>query len=152
MLNVDRVWARASQRPEYQGRKLSQYTTQVIVAQFTLTSQQVSGQTAVLFPAGAIIMLIAAEFLPTGQVATSNFAKGNDIFAFAVDYQATNRSIVGTSRAVGATVFGVNNDQFPGKELYIPTNGSLLYTVENLTTSTIFGTFSHHCLVPSAIG
>jgi hypothetical protein len=152
MLNVDRVWARASQRPEYRGKGLSQYTTQVIVAQFTLQPTQISGQTSVLFPAGAVILGIQAKFIPTAQPGTSILMDGMDMFAFSLDYQATNRSIVGTSRAIGSTVFGNENDQFPGKELYIPTNGSLLYTVENLTSSTIFGTFSHHCLVPSAIG
>ena len=43
-------------------------------------------------------------------------------------------------------------DQFPGKEIIIPVNGALLYTVENLTTTTITVSFSHHSLTPAAIG
>lgn len=152
MMNVDRVWARASQRPEYRGKSLTQYTTQVITAQFTLTSTQVSGQTPVLFPAGAIIGQVDANAVPTSQTGLVIPFPGLNMFAFSLDYQATNRSIVGTARTIASTVFGVMGDQFPIKELYIPINGSLLYTVENLTSSTIFVTFSHHCLVPSAIG
>jgi hypothetical protein len=152
MPNIDRVWARASQRPEYRGKSLSQYTTQVIVQAFTLTGTQVSGQTAVLFPAGAIIGRVIAAFQPSGQAATQTYRPSLDIFDVAIDYQATNRSIVGITRGVGSSVFGPFGDEFPIKELYIPINGSLLYTVSNLTSSSIYGTFAHHCLVPSAIG
>lgn len=152
MLNLDRVWARATQRPEYRGKSLTSYTTQAIVQAFTLTSTQTSGQTPVLFPAGAVILGIIAAFQPSAIAATTVYRPGMDLFDVAIDYQATNRSIVGTTRGVGSSVFGPYGDQFPTKEIYIPINGSLLYTVANLTTTTIYGTFTHHCLVPAAIG
>jgi hypothetical protein len=152
MLNADRVWSRVSQRPEYRGKNISQYTTQVIVQNFTLTSAQVSAQTAVIFPAGGIILGIIGEGQPSSQTATQTYRPGLDLFAVSIDYQATARNIVGTSRAIGTTVFGVMGDQFPGKEIIIPVNGALLYTVENLTTTTITVSFSHHSLTPAAIG
>ena len=154
MLNVDRVWSRVSQLPGFKNRKLSDFVIQVIDLNFTLTTQQLSAQTPVNLPAGMVILGIIAAARMDAQAATVQQSPGLDMFRVAIDYQATARSIVGpgASRGLGSAVFGPFGDQFPGKELVIPVQGSLLYTVENMTTSTIDVTFSHHGLVPGAIG
>lgn len=152
MLNIDRVWARCSQLNQFRGKKMSDYVLQKIVQNFTLTTGQVSAQTAVQFPAGMILVGINAAAGVSTQLGTTLQTPGLDMFACSIDYQATNRNIVGTSRARGSAVFGQFGDQFPEKELVIPLQGSLLYTVENLTTSTIIVSFAHAGLVPGAIG
>lgn len=152
MLNVDRVWSRVSQLQQFAGRKISQFIYQAIVQNFTLTSAQVSAPTPVTFPAGMIMLGVVAAAGVSAQLGTTQTMPGLDMFAVAIDYQAQNRSVVGTSRGRGSSVFGPFGDEFPAKELVIPNQGSLLYTVENLTTSTIIVSFTHHGLVPSAIG
>jgi hypothetical protein len=152
MLNIDRVWSRVAQRSDFQGMKASQYRLQVIVQSFTLTSAQISNQTPVNFPAGMIIVGIEASSQVEAQTGLVAQQRSLDMFRFSLDYQATNSSLIGTARAIGSAVFGQYGDSFPAKEIVIPINGSLLYTVENLTTSTLDVTFAHHGLVPSAIG
>ncbi len=152
MLNVDRVWSRVSQLPTFKGRRLGEFIIQALNLNFTLTTGQTSAQTPINLPAGGIILGIIAAARVAAQLGTTAQSPGLDMFAVALDYQATNRSVIGTTRAIGSAAFGPYGDQFPGKELVIPVQGSLLYTVENLTTSTINVSFVHHALVPGAIG
>lgn len=152
MLNVDRVWSRVSQLPQYKGAKLSDFVLQKIVQNFTLTTAQLSAQTPVNMPAGMIILGIMAAARLSAVAGTQTSSPGLDMFSVAITYQATDRSIVGTARGVGSSVFGAFGDQFPEKELIIPIQGSLLYTVENMTTSTINVSFTHAGLVPGKIG
>jgi hypothetical protein len=154
MLNVDRVWSRVSQLPGFKGRKLNEFVIQVINLNFTLLTAAISPQTPVNLPAGAIILGVGAAARLDAVAGTQTSSPGLDMFRVAIDYQATARSIVGpgANRGLGSAVFGQYGDLFPAKELVIPVQGSLLYTVENMTTSTIDVTFSHHCLVPGAIG
>lgn len=152
MLNVDRVWSRVSQLPGFKNRRLSEFIIQVINLNFTLTTGQVSASTPVNLPAGMVLLGVGAAARVSAQAGTQTQSPGLDMFSVAIDYQATARSIVGTTRGIGSSVFGPYGDQFPAKELVIPVQGSLLYTAENLTTSTILVTFAHAGLVPSAIG
>lgn len=154
MLNVDRVWSRVSQLPGFKGRKLSEFTLQVIDLNFTLNSAAISPQTPVNLPAGMVLLGVIAAARLDAVAGTQTSSPGLDMFRVAIDYQATARSIVGpgTNRGLGSAVFGPFGDQFPGKELVVPVQGSLLYTVENMTTSTIDVTFAHHGLVPGAVG
>jgi hypothetical protein len=154
MLNIDRVWSRVSQLPGFKGRKIGEFVLQVIDLNFTLLTAAVSPQTPVNMPAGMIVVGVCAAARLDAVAGTQTSSPGLDMFRVAIDYQATARSIVGpgTNRGLGSAVFGPFNDRFPAKELVIPVQGSLLYTVENMTTSTIDVTFSHHGLVPGAIG
>jgi len=152
MLNVDRVWSRVSQLPGFRGRKLSEFVLQVINLNFTIASQVTAPQTPVNLPAGMIILGVIAAARLDAVAGTQTSSPGLDMFRVAIDYQATSRSIVGTTRGLGSAVFGPFGDQFPAKELVVPVQGSLLYTVENMTTSTIDVSFEHHGLVPGAIG
>lgn len=152
MLNVDRVWSRVSQLPSFKGRKLSEFVIQVINLNFSLTSLQLSAQTPISLPAGMVLLGVTAAARLNGVAATQQQSPGLDMFSVAIDYQATSRSIVGQTRSLGSAVFGPYADQFPGKELVVPIQGSLLYTTENMTTSTINISFAHHGLVPGAIG
>jgi hypothetical protein len=153
MLNVDRVWSRVSQLPGFKGKRLADFILQVINLNFTLTTQQVSAQTPVNLPAGMVLLGVIGAARLSAVAATQTSSPGLDLFRVAIDYQATSRSIVGPgTRGLGSAVFGPFGDQFPGKELVVPIQGSLLYTVENATTSTIEVTFAHAGLVPSAVG
>lgn len=152
MLNVDRVWSRVAQLPAYKGRKLAEFIIQVINLNFTLTTQQVSAQTPINLPAGMILLGVIGAARFAAQAASQQQSPGLDMFSVAIDYQATNRNIVGQTRSLGSAAFGPYGDQFPGKELVVPIQGSLVYTVENMTTSTINVSFAHHGLVPGAVG
>lgn len=156
MLNVDRVWSRVSQLPAFKGKRLADFIHQTINLNFTLTSQQIGAQTPVNLPAGMIVIGITAAArisLSAAVAATQQQSPGLDMFRVAIDYQGQGRSIVGPgTKGIGSAVFGPYGDQFPAKELVIPIQGALLYTPENMTTSTIDITFAHHGLVPSAIG
>src|SRR5882724_4827110 len=137
MLNVDRVWSRVSQLPGFRGRKLRELVLEVINLNFTIASQVTAPQTPVNLPAGMIILGVIAAARLDAVAGTQTSSPGLDMFRVAIDYQATSRSIVGTTRGLGSAVFGPFGDQFPAKELVVPVQGSLLYTVENMTTSTI---------------
>lgn len=152
MLNVDRVWSRVSRRPDFQGKNLSNFVLQVINLNFTLTTGQLGAQTPVNLPAGMIVLGVIAAARMSAQAASTVQSAGLDMFSVAIDFQAQNRSVVGTAQGIGSAVFGPFGDQFPGKEIVVPIQGALLYTPTNLTTSTILITFAHHGLVPSAVG
>lgn len=152
MVKPAEAWSRVSQLGMFAGRKLSQYILQSIVASFTLTTGQATPQTAVQFPAGMILLGVTPGAQVAGAAATQTYKPGLDMFSVSIDFAATNRNILGTAQAIGSSAFGVFGDQFPALEIVIPTNSSLLYSVTNLTTSTIGVTFTHHGLVPNAIG
>jgi hypothetical protein len=150
MLNVDRVWARQAAR--YPGRKLSQFRLQVITSAYTLTTAGTSQNQTVNFGAGAIVIGVLAAAQITSVAATQATKQALDMFSVACTYQADNRSVIGTSEIIGSAAFGPYGDQFPGMELYMPQNTSLIYNFTNLTTSTITIYLAHHCLLPGAIG
>lgn len=155
MLNVNEVWARVSQLPAYQGRKLADFVIQAWDINQQLTTSAGAGgivdNQPVTFAAGAIIVGVGVAARPNGQAATQTYPPGGDLFKISIADQQSNRSIIGRTKAIASSVFGVFNDLFPAKELIIPTNGSLIYGFENMTTSTIDITITHHLLVPAAI-
>jgi hypothetical protein len=152
MLRMEQVWSRAAGRPQLQGKNPSNFVPQVVTLRVaglaggaTISSQQVN------FPSGAIILGIQGSAWIPGGAGTVLQSSGLSLFALTIENQG-QRTIVGPSRACAQDVFGVNGDQFPAVELYIPTNASLLYSIENLCTSQINVTISHHCLVAAAVG
>ena len=152
VMSIDNVWRRVSEGPLFRGRKLSDFVAQVITQNFTLATGAQSAQTPVQFGPGAVIYSIQAAAQPSAQAATQTYRPGLDLFSIAMSYQTTNRTIIGSSEAIGSSVFGTNNDQFPGMEIILPPNGTLLYSVTNLTTTTITVTIAHHCLMPAMVG
>lgn len=150
MLDVDRVWAR--QAPRLGGRSLRDYRLQVITATYTIAASSTAQNQAVNFGAGAILIGILAAAQPTSQAATQTYRPGMDLFSIATTYQADNRSVVGVSEGIGSSVFGPYGDQFPGLEIFMPQNTSLLYNFTNLTSTQIQITLGHHALLPGAIG
>lgn len=148
-LNLDRVWARVSQRPGFQRYKgVTAFFNKVDVLRFTLTTGQVSAQTPQLFPAGGIITKIVAAARISANAATVVSSPGLDMFSVAIDQQNPVRNVVGSSAGLGSSVFGPFGDSFPQMEIVMPPQGGLLYTVTNETTSTIVVTFAHHYLLP----
>jgi hypothetical protein len=148
MIDVERAWARVSQTVAV-GRKISDFIYQGLVKSFTLTTGQASNNQTVNFAAGAIILGIGAAAGPTAQAATqAAYRPGLDMFSVAIDYQSGGRALVGTDQAIASSVFGPGGDQFPAKEILVGIQGTLLYSLTNLTTSTILVTFTHHCLIP----
>lgn len=152
MLNVDRVWARVSQRPEMRGQKLSAWGYQGVVLQYNglTTGQEIDNQKA-NFPSGAIILGITMSASPESQAATQTNRPGLDMFAFNLQFQQ-NRTLVGQAKSIASAVLGQLGDQFPASEIIIPTNGFLLYGFLNLTTTTLDLAVTHHCLVPVNVG
>lgn len=154
MLDVDRVWARISQRPDFVGRKIRDYRLQVITATYTIAAAGTANAQAVNFGPGAVLVgVIAACSAQSASIAaTQTYRPGLDAFTVDVTYQADNRSIVGSAQAHGSAVFGPYGDQFPGMEIVMPQNTALVYDFTNLTNTIIQITLGHHCLLPGAIG
>lgn len=149
MIDIEKAWARVSQTVAA-GRKFSDFIYQGLVKSFALTSLLASNNQTVNFPAGAIIVGIGAAAQPSGIAATTAYRPGLDLFSVALDYQSGGRAIVGTDQAIGSSVFGPNGDQFPAKEILVGVQGTLIYSITNLTTTAITVTFTHHCLIPVA--
>src|SRR5882757_1490507 len=152
MLNIDRVWSRVSQLPQYRGKKLSDFILQDVTYSTQLTTGQALANQPVIFPAGAILVGGRAGAAIPGVAATQTGRDGLDMFTVAIADQQTQRNIVGTTQMLASAVFGRFNDQFPAKEIIVPVNGGLLYSFTNLTTTTINIYFTHDCLVPAAQG
>lgn len=151
MLDVERVWARVSQRPDFRGKSLSQYVFQVISEAWQLTTGAASGETAITFSAGAVILGITANANINGVAGTQTGRPGLDMFDVGLQISVDGqRAIIAGDRVIGSGLFGPYGDLFPAKELVIPLQGSLLYTIGNRTTSTIDVSLAHHCLVPVA--
>jgi hypothetical protein len=151
MIDINQVWQRVSQLPQFQGQKLGDYIYQGFVARFALAAAQISQNQPVRFPAGAILYSIAAAAGPIAQAATAVARPGLDLFSVSIAYEI-GRSIVGTDSAIGSSVFSTGAESaFPAKEIVIPTNGALIYNVTNLTTTPIEVTITHHALVRGAI-
>jgi hypothetical protein len=152
MLDIDRLWQRVAQYDQFRGRRLAEYIYQAFVLNFTLTTGQTSPETPIRFPGGAIIGQVAAAACLSGVAGTQTGRNGLDMFSLALATE-TGRQIIGTARGIASCVFGTGaQNEVPLKELIVPVNGSLQYTVENLTTSTILVSITHHALVPSAVG
>jgi hypothetical protein len=150
MLNIDRVWSRVSQLGQYRGKKLSDFILLNITAAYQLTNGQALPNQPVVFPSGAIVVGARAGANVDLTVGTQTGREGLDLFKLAIADQQTGRTIVGTAQAMASAIYGRYNDQFPAKELIIPAQGGLLYSITNLTTSTIDVFLTHDCLVPAA--
>jgi hypothetical protein len=155
MLNVNEVWARVSQLPEYQGKKLSQYVIQAWDINVSLGSNAGASGTVdnqpVTFAAGAIILGMCGAARPNGQTALVQYPPGNDLFQISIADAASNRSIIGRSKALATSVFGVYNDLFPAKEIIVPSNNSLNFGFQNMTSTALDITITSHILVPAAV-
>jgi len=127
MIDVDRAWARQAWR--FPGRKLSDFRLQGITYSVSLATGGTSQNQPVNFGAGSILLGIVAGARPSAQAATQTYGPGLDLFTTAFIYQADSRSIVGTTEALGSTVFGPYGDQFPALEIVMPQNTSILYNV-----------------------
>src|ERR1043165_8029430 len=136
VLNIDRVWSRVSQLDKYRRKKLADFILQNVTYAAQLTTGQVVANQVVAFPAGAIIVGGRAGAAAPGAAATQTYRDGLDMFTVSIADQQTQRNIVGTTQVLGSALYGRFNDQFPAKELIVPVNGGLLYSVTNLTTTT----------------
>lgn len=151
MISPDRAWSRQSWR--YPGKKLSDFRLQVINYATTLVAGGVSQNQPVNFGTGGIILGILAGAGPVAQTSLQTYRPGLDLFSMAVTYQADSRSIVGTSEALGSSVFGPFGDLFPALEMVMPQNSALLYNFTSLITGqSVLVTLAHHCLLPGAVG
>jgi hypothetical protein len=152
MLDVDRVWARVSQLPPFQGMKLTDFGLQVFGQSFTLTSGQTSSVTPVQFANKSIILSIAAGARPDAAAAAQGYTDGLDMFRVACQIEG-GRYIIGTSALMASAVFAKGTESsFPAREIVLFQNTKLLYTVTNLTTTTIDVDIAHHVLTPVAVG
>lgn len=146
MLNLDRVWHRVAggeraKAPKKhplipEGACLRDYKFITYAKVFTLTTQQTLQNNVQDFPAGSIVLslLMAAA----QQAAAVTAARGTlDAVRIIVSYPAADGNLV-TLNVNAAALLGRNGDrQWPEKEIIIPNNGSLTYSLVNLTTSTL---------------
>jgi len=144
-MNAAQIWKIVSGLPQFKNRRLSDYRFMAIGQDFSLTTGQVSATTRVDFAGGAIIGRITAG-LSVSAAATSQIRDLSG-FELSIDFP-NNESIVTGGRMNAAALFGAMGEVwFPLKPIIVPTNGSINYVLENLTTSTINVSIVHHCLV-----
>jgi hypothetical protein len=105
----------------------------------------------VTFASGAIIIGMCGAARPNGQTALQTYPPGNDLYQLSISDAGSNRSIIGRSKAIATSVFGVFNDLFPAKEIVVPTNNSLNFGFQNMTSTALDITITSHLLVPAAI-
>jgi hypothetical protein len=155
MLNVNEVWARVSQLPQFRGKTLDQFVIQAWDLNVSLGSNAGASGTVdnqpVTFAAGAIILGMAGAARPNGQTALQTYPPGNDLYQISISDAANNRSIVGRAKAIATSVFGVYNDLFPAKEIIVPLNNSLNFGFQNMTSTALDITITSHILVPAAV-
>lgn len=151
MLNVNEVWQRVVQLPQFQGQRITDYLLQA----WGLTQQLTTGATLdnipLTFATGAIIVGMTGGARPDSQAATQQYGPGNDLYRISISDQSSTRKIVGTSKLLGTAVFGPFNDLFPAREIIVPPNQSLIFGFTNQTTSTINIDIVAHLLVPNRI-
>jgi hypothetical protein len=149
MLGVDRAWQRQAHR--FPGKKPGDFRFIAIGQNFTLASTVVSGLTRIDFAAGTIILGITACATITGSAMTQAMRDWKQAFSCQIDFPNSVAMTTG-SRLIAGALFGSGERcDFPGKEIYIENNGSLNYTVENLTTSTLVVSIIHHCITPGTV-
>jgi hypothetical protein len=152
MIDVDRAWARVCQLEAFRGAKLSDFGIQVVTQSFSLTSQQTSSVTPVNFPTKSIILNITAGARPNAAAAAQGYTDGLDLFRVVCQIEG-GRYIIGSVAAMASTIFGKGiASVFPARELPLLQNTKLLYTLTNLSTTTIDADISHHILTPLAVG
>lgn len=149
MLSFDRAWARQGHR--FPGKKPSEFRYIAIGQNFTLATGAVSGLTRVDFASGTLILGITACAVITGSAATVVLRDWRQCFGVQIDYPNSVALTTGNRLTAGAIFGSGERCEFPAKELFIENNGSLNYTVENLTTSTLVVTIVHHCITPGAV-
>ncbi len=157
MLKVDDVMRRVLQLEPYASQQwdAGDFIPQVIPNTYSLpainsgTYGSVSQQT-MQFPAGAIIVGMAAGASNVGAASTGVQRPGLEMFTIGLQYQQT-RSVIGPGNAMAVSVFGPYNDLFPEKEIIIPQNGSLLVNLTSLVTDAIAVWITAHCLVPNQV-
>jgi hypothetical protein len=152
MLDIDRVWNRVAQLPQYREKKLSDFVLQDLTYSTQLQPTQTVPNQNVVFPAGAIIVGVGGAATLDASAATVVTRNGLDLFKLAISDQQTGRTIAGTAQVAGIALFGQYNDRFPAKELIIPAQGGLIYSLTNLTSSIINLFLTHSCLVPAVVG
>jgi len=145
-LNIDRVWHRVAggeraKAPKKhplipEGACVRDYKFITYAKVYTLTSQQTLQNNVQDFPAGSIVLGLLLAAAMQAQAAT--VARGTlDMVRIIVSYPAADGNVV-TLNINAAALLGRNGDrQWPEKEIIIPNNGSLTYTLVNLTTSTL---------------
>lgn len=149
MLNIDRVWQR--QAHKFPNKKLSDFRYIVIGQNWTLASAVQSGLTRVDFAAGSVILGITACATISGSALTQSLRNWQQAFSAQIDYPNSEALTTGNRLLAGALFGSAERCEVPAKEVFIEVNGSLSYTVENLTTSTLVVTIAHHCIVPRGI-
>lgn len=155
MLNVNEVWQRISQIAPYKGRQLSDYVIQAWTINFSLPSNATAAGTIdnqpQTFASGAVILGMAGAARPNGQTALQTYPPGNDLYQISISDATGTRLIVGRSKAIATSVFGIYNDLFPAKEIIVPNNNSLNFGFQNMTSTALDITITSHILVPAAV-
>lgn len=147
VLNWDRVWARIKKLPEFRGRQQWQYRPWIRIGQFALTTEATSSPTPVEFASGGIILGVLAGLSVASQAGTQAIRDLTG-FRIGIDYTGSDGALISGGRANGAAIFGMTGEnQFPCRELIMPTNSVLNVTVQNLTTSTIAVDIAFHTMV-----
>lgn len=152
MLNIDRVWSRVAQLDDFRGTKLTDYMFQGITASFALAAAvgSTSNSQPVNFGPRCVLLGAIASAQPVGQAATQAYRPGLDLFTVSIDWQGQQRALVGSTQVLGSCLFGPQGDQFPAKEIIIPVQGGLAYSLTNMTSTQLTVTVCHHCLVPKS--
>lgn len=149
MVDFEKIWRIASQNnPDFRGLKLSDMGYQCQVKNFTLTTGAASNDQPMTFAAGSVIGMLSGAAQVSAQAGTTALRPGLDMFSIAITDNILNRAIVGKAQSIASAVFGRDGTLAPFFPLIVTKQGTLNYSVTNLTTSTITISCTAHVLVP----
>lgn len=155
MLDWQRTWSQISGRDEFKGKRMEDFGYQAQVLRLTLTTLQVLSNQQQIFTNSAIVLGITAGADPTGLAAATQYRQyGLDLFALRCEWLNARQIIgAGASRAMASAVFGQGTAaQVPPSPLIMPSQATLMYELENLTSTTIEVFIVHHSMVPTRVG
>lgn len=96
------------------------------------------------FPAGALVLGVKGACTPEGQPQNA-FMPALDRFAVRLTYNTSDGLI--PQFVVGSAIFGLDNDQFPPRALFVEAQQVAQTEIANLTPDQIRVSISFHCLV-----
>lgn len=149
--NLERIFARAQMAGvAKRGETLADFKIINRSKKFTLTSLDSQSDQPIDFPSGAIIISAGVEATLNNVAADhANGRASLDALRVAFDLPSKDGTLTAGDHPHASALFGRTGErQWPEKEVYMPRQGSINVTVENLTTSTLDVTITFSSLEP----
>jgi hypothetical protein len=138
--NLERIFDRAKKAGVVHGNAtLAQYKVINRSKHHVITSLASVSNQPVDFPSGAIIIAVGFEATKNNIAADNANGRGSlDCIRVSLDLPSKDATLTAGDTIRASALCGRNNErQWPEKEVYMPRQGSINYTIENITTSSL---------------